>query len=538
MDGTGEDDVRIQGGPQPAHAAPDVRGPDAGAAQSAPPDDAAHLADVNRLLKQEIAHRRRAEEANAKFAAIVENSTDSIIGQKLDGTIVTWNKGAEHIFGYTADEACGRPIAMLFPEETIDEQARIFRSIRRGEIVPPFETERVRKDGTRIQVSLTVSPIRDSAGRVVGASRIARDITARRVMEQALRESEAKARAILDTAVDAIITIDARGMIESFNKAAERLFGYKPANVIGRNVSLLMPDPYRSEHDGYLRNYCETGRAKIIGIGREVIAQRSDGTVFPADLAVSEVKLGDRRLFTGIVRDISERKRLEQEILEISDREKRRIGQDMHDSLGQLLTGIGFKSKSLENKLAAKAIPESKIGKQIAELVTQAIMQARGLARGLQPVEPRPAGLMSALQELAINIQDLFHVSCVFVCPEAVDIPDPATATHLYRIAQEACNNAIKHGRAKHITIELTRAANAVALTVSNDGVSYGEAPAAAAAMTMTATKGMGMQIMRYRAAMIGGSISVRSNPAGGGGTVITCQCRSAGSAGSAGSAS
>ena len=109
------------------------------------------------------------------------------------------------------------------------------------------------------------------------------------------------------------------------------------------------------------------------------------------------MKLGDRRLFTGIVRDISERKRLEQEILEISDREKRRIGQDMHDSLGQLLTGIGFKSKSLENKIAARGkFRKRKIARQIAELVTQAIMQARGLAHGLQPVEPKPAGLMSA----------------------------------------------------------------------------------------------------------------------------------------------
>jgi PAS domain S-box-containing protein len=479
-------------------------------------DDPAHLADVNKLLKQEIAHRRRAEEANATFAAIVENSTDAIIGQKLDGTIVTWNKGAEQIFGYTADEARGRLISMIFPAEAVDEQSRIVQCIRRGEIVPPFETERVRKDGTRIQVSLTVSPIRDSTGRIVGASRIARDITQRKRMEQALRESEAKARGILDTAVDAIITIDAGGIVESFNNAAERLFGYKPSDVIGKNVSMLMPQPYRGEHDGYMRNYIETGRAKIIGIGREVVAQRSDGTTFPADLAVSEVRVGDRRLFTGIVRDISERKRLEQEILDISDREKRRIGQDMHDSLGQLLTGIGFKSKSLENKLTAKGVAEATTARQIAELVTQAIMQARGLARGLQPVEPRPAGLMSALQELAINVQDLFKVSCTFRCAQVVEIDDPAKATHLYRIAQEACNNAVKHGRAGDIVIELARAQHDVTLTIADDGVGF-------AATSVEPPKGMGMQIMRYRAAMVNGAISVRAGAPRG--TMIVCQC-------------
>jgi two-component system, LuxR family, sensor kinase FixL len=476
------------------------------------------LAEVNNLLKQEVAHRRRAEEVNAKFAAIVESSSDAIIGQKLDGTIVTWNKGAEHIFGYTAEEACGRSVSMLAPPELGDETTRIIQSIRRGETVHTFETERVRKDGTRIHVSLTVSPIMDSTGRIVGASRISRDITHRKQMEQALRESEAKARGILDTAVDAIITIDAGGIIESFNRAAERLFGYAPREVIGQNVRLLMPEPDRGQHDGYLRNYLATGRAKIIGIGREVVAQRKDGMLFPADLAVSEVRVGNRVLFTGIVRDITERKRLEQEILEISDREKRRIGQDLHDSLGQLLTGIGFKSKSLENKISAKGIPEADGARQIADLVTQAISQARGLARGLQPVEPRPAGLMSALEELALTMHNLFKVTCIFKCEQAVKVSDPAAATHLYRIAQEACNNAIKHGHAGQVIIELQRRDDAVTLTIRDDGEGFCE-PAPGA------PRGMGLQIMRYRAAMVGGSISIRRNEAGG--TIVQCQSKS-----------
>jgi PAS domain S-box-containing protein len=475
------------------------------------------LAEANRLLKQEIAHRRRAEEANATFAAIVENSSDAIIGQKLDGTIVTWNKGAEQIFGYTSEEACGRPVSILAPPERIDETTRIVQAIRRGEMVQPFETERVRKDGSRIQISLAVSPIRDATGRIVGASRISRDITQRKQMERALRESEARARGILDTAVDAIITIDSFGIIESFNKAAEQLFGYRPAEVIGQNVRCLMPEPYRGQHDGYIRNYLQTGQARIIGIGREVVALRKDGTSFPADLAVSEVRLGDRRrLFTGIVRDVSERKRLEQEILEISDREKRRIGQDLHDSLGQLLTGIGFKSKSLENKLAAKAEggPEAEGARQIAALVRQAISQARGLARGLQPVDPKPTGLMSALQELSISIQDLFRVSCVFNCPHPVEVNDPAAATHLYRIAQEACHNAMKHGQAGQIIIELLRTNDHVTLSVRDDGAGFSQLP--------SASKGMGLQIMRYRAAMLGGSIAIRPNEPRG--CMITCQ--------------
>jgi two-component system, chemotaxis family, sensor kinase Cph1 len=131
-------------------------------------------------------------------------------------------------------------------------------------------------------------------------------------------DTEERLRAILETAVEGIITIDERGIVESINRAAEKLFGYRAAEVIGQNVSILMPSPYREQHDGYLENYVHTGHAKIIGIGREVVGQRKDGTVFPMDLAVSEVKLADKRVFTGFVRDITERKRAEQKLAELA----------------------------------------------------------------------------------------------------------------------------------------------------------------------------------------------------------------------------
>ena len=159
----------------------------------------------------------------------------------------------------------------------------------------------------------------------------------RRQAQAALRDSEARLRAILETAVEGIITIDERGIIESVNAAAERIFGFPAAQLVGQNVSRLMPSPYRDEHDGYVANYLNTGEAKIIGIGREVAGQRKDGTIFPMDLSVSEVRLADRRLFTAFVRDITERKHLEKEISEISNREQQRIGQDLHEGLCQQL---------------------------------------------------------------------------------------------------------------------------------------------------------------------------------------------------------
>ena len=181
----------------------------------------------------------------------------------------------------------------------------------------------------------------------------------RRRAQAALRDSEERLRAILETAVEGIITIDERGVIESANRAAERIFGYAAAELIGRNVSVLMPSPYREGHDGYLANYVRTGHARIIGIGREVVGQRKDGTTFPMDLSVSEVRLADRRLFTGFVRDITGRKQLEQEILEISNREQQRIGQDLHDGLCQQLAGIELMCEVLEQKLTAKSRTEA-----------------------------------------------------------------------------------------------------------------------------------------------------------------------------------
>ena len=337
--------------------------------------------------------------------------------------------------------------------------------------------------------------------------------TERKRTQAALRDSEERMRAILETAVEGIITIDERGTIESFNPAAERIFGYSAAEIIGQNVSRLMPSPNRQEHDTYIANYRRTGKAKIIGIGREVVGQRKNGTTFPMDLAVSEVRLADRRLFTGFVRDITERKRLEREILEISGHEQRRIGQDLHDGLCQQLAGIELLSQVLEQKLATKSVAEAARAAEIARHVREAITHTRSLARGLSPVELEANGLMYALQELVANVEKMFKVECRFQCEESVLLSDNAVATHLYRIVQEAINNALKHGKARNILISLKHANGNINLTVADDGAGFPK--------KLKSDKGMGLRIMNYRAGMIGGSLEIR--PANGKGTTVTC---------------
>jgi signal transduction histidine kinase len=214
---------------------------------------------------------------------------------------------------------------------------------------------------------------------------------------------------------------------------------------------------------------------------------------------------------TGI--DITERKHLEKALLDISAREQRRIGQDLHDGLGQHLTGIAFMAKVHEARLAEKSSSEARDAAKIVKLVNEAIHKTRELSRGLLPVVSDSQGLMSALQIWATEVEDLFGVSCRFQCERPVLIHDDTMATHLYHIAQEAVNNAIKHGQPRKVAIRLTAEHGQGTLTIRDDGKGIAE--------TLSGAQGMGLHIMNYRAGMIGGVLEVK--PDSNRGTVVIC---------------
>lgn len=255
--------------------------------------------------------------AQARLAAIVSSSDDAIVGMALDGTVTDWNRAAQTIFGYCAEEMVGRSIALLLPPGLEEEGRQILERVRRGERTEHFDTRRRRKDGQVIDVSITVSPVIDAQGRLIGASKIARDVTAARAAEAALREREAHLQSVLDTVPDAMVVIDTGGIIQSFSATAEKLFGYSAKEAIGRNVSILMPEPYRGAHDAYIGRYLTTGEKRIIGIGRLVVGQRKDGSTFPMELAVGEMNSGDRRFFTGFVRDLTERQETQKRLQDL-----------------------------------------------------------------------------------------------------------------------------------------------------------------------------------------------------------------------------
>ena len=333
------------------------------------------------------------------------------------------------------------------------------------------------------------------------------DDDAYRIMEAALRESEQRLRAILETAVEGIITIDEGGVVESLNPAACRIFGYSPEEIVGRNVSVLMPSPDREKHDGYIANYLRTGQAKIIGIGREVVGQRKDGRSFPMDLSIGEVRLGSRRLFTGFVRDISERRELEQAVAMATEQERARIARELHDGLGQQLGGLLFLMNGLHRDLQSANAPQKETAGQLFKELSTALTQARSLAHELYSVPPDPEGLVEALENLAERVGTERRVACEFKGETSMLVHNQAVASHLYRLAQEAVHNALKHSRATRIEIELMGQSGNVELRVRDNGIGL---------QTQPNSPGLGLRTMEQRTRLMSGRLKVYTHADGG----------------------
>lgn len=318
----------------------------------------------------------------------MESATDAMIITDREGRIILANPTIEQLFGYPRHGLIGKLMEVLLPER--------FRQAHHSQLGSYFarpharamgagiELFGLRQDGSEFPVDVSLSPLKTEQGLLVMAT--IHDITRRKQAEEALRESEARMRAIFDTAVDGIVTIDERGTIERFNPAAERMFGYTEGEVVEKNVSMLMPSPYHEAHDGYLAHYMQTGEKKIIGIGREVVGQRKDGTTFPMDLAVGETRQGVRRMFTGTVRDISARKQAEEQRdrllreLESANEELKNFGYVVSHDLKAPLRAIGSLANWLSTDYADKFDDE---GREHMRLLISRVHRMDGLIDGI-----------------------------------------------------------------------------------------------------------------------------------------------------------
>ncbi len=434
------------------------------------------------------------------------------------GQVTSWNRGAQRLFGYTTSEAESLSFADFYAPDARERQ-EVERDLQsaavRGQI--EFEGWRIRKDGAIIDAYVVLTALRDEQQQLSGYAVVCRDLTQHQRALQQLQDQQRRLRSVLETAVDAIVIIDERGIIQSFNRAGERMFGYQAEELIGLNVNILMPQPFATEHTGYIQRYLRSGNARIIGIGREVQARRRDGTLFPADLAVSHFYDG-KPMFTGILRDITDRKRMEAEVLQIAEAEQRRIGQELHDDAQQQLAGLTMIARHATDSLApfATAHPELATVQARFERVVQGLKDAnqslRSLARGLVPMQIEAHGLVDALTQLTARICDQHEVACHFIADDGIEVHDNVVATHLYRITQEAVTNALKHAEPATIAVRLQSHEGTFSLVIEDDG--SGIDP-------NQSITGRGLQIMAYRAGLIGGVLTVRRGAEGG--TVVSC---------------
>jgi len=327
---------------------------------------------------------------------------------------------------------------------------------------------------------------------------------------QALRRSEEFLRSLVTTAADAIVTVDEHGVIDTFNRAAERMFGYSSAEVVGQHVRLLTPPPEPDE-EGFIEGLLRTATSIAPETGREAIGRRRDGTTFPIEVSISEID--HQRRFVGVLRDLTERRNLEWRLAESQLEERRHMARELHDEIGGHMTGIGLLAQSVLVDLERAQSPMADRVRELVSSIGDAQQRLRTVIRGLMPVDEIPEGLMAALGELARRAETMSGIPCGFRCDEPVHVIDTGTAKHLFRIAQEAVNNAVRHAQASRIEIRLLQDAGRLIVEVTDDGIGPGR--------PQPGHTGIGLASMAQRAHLLGGECTVRGRSLGG--TNVRC---------------
>ncbi|SEO11062.1 PAS domain S-box protein [Bradyrhizobium sp. OK095] len=386
----------------------------------------------------DLTERKRAEQSvhdsERSFRLLVEGVADyAIYTLDLEGRVTSWNSGAERIKQFTAAEILGRHVREFYTEDErlSGEPERNLETVRR-EGRYEVEAWRVRKDGSKFWASVVVDAITNEQGQLLGYAKITRDISERRRAEQAIHDAGMRISTVVQTAVDGVIWIDAAGLIQMFNPACEKLFGYLAEEVFGQNVKILMPAPYRDEHDRYLDNFHRTGLKKIIGSGREVVGRRKDGSTFPMDLSVGEAKQDGKSIFVGIIHDLTERKRTEEQLVQAQKMEM--VGQlsggiahDFNNLLTVIVGNAEFLSEQLKPRQDLRQLANDigRAGDRGAELTQRLLAFSR--RQILRPIEIDSNQLLDGMQKMLRRaLREDIEINTSFDPGLALAYADPA----------------------------------------------------------------------------------------------------------------
>lgn len=494
------------------------------------------------LYFTDVTERTKAEAAAIRLASVVQSSYDAIVAKDLNGIITDWNESAERIFGYKPKEIVGKSVLTLIPKDRQNEEEEILARIRRGESIDHYETIRRRKDGRLLEVSLTISPVKNAKGKIVGASKIAHDITKQKQAERRLTE---QAR-LLDLSNEAILVRDQNDRITYWNHGAEELYGYTAKEAVGKVTPKLLRTEY-SEPVETIYKKLETDNRW----SGEIVHRRKDGSkiVLMSHWAVDRDELGQRAFILETNSDITARKQaelalhrskamlerlvlqrtralrvanseleseirrrkgLEGQILEISDREQEKLGQELHDGLCQQLTAIGFLARATALRLRDHRVVQVDDLERIAQLINSSVMDGRNIARGLHKEEIAAAEFATALHDLVHR--KIWKTTCRLELKTQINIENDTVASQLYRILREAILNANKHARATQIVLKVKRVKDDLVFSVRDNGIGF---------RSKGKGRGLGFHIMKYRAESIGARLELESFRKGG--TRVTC---------------
>jgi len=476
-------------------------------------------------------------QASNLLAAIVDSSDDIIISKNLDGIITSWNNTARRVFGYSAKEAIGAHITLIIPKDRLPEEDTIISRVRRGERIEHFDTVRQRKDGTLIDISLTISPVRDSSGRIVGASKVAREITDRKRAER----STALLAAIVDSSDDAIVSKTLDGIITSWNKSAERIFGYLPEEAVGKHITLIIPRDRWNEESRIIARICRGDRVDHF----QTLRRRKDGSLVDVSLTISPVKDSAGNIIgaSKVARDITaqvraaealrsreeEFRRLSQsldhqvrsrtrelqelswQLMRLRDEERRHVARELHDCAGQSLAVLAIEVDQLLQRASTSPELAADI-EQIRETVRQLHSDIRTTSYLLHPPLLDESGLQAAISWYAGGITErtALHID-VEISDDLGRLPRDLELV-FFRFIQEALTNIHRHASATKASIIMSRSQAHVTAEVRDNGSGMS---AERLRQVSSGGSGLGIRGMRERIRQFQGSMEIQSDSNG-----------------------